>query len=405
MSRKRIFLLASVGLGQEYGLKTYINTLTNEARKYGSKIEIIVVNIRFSDCLESAETNIEGNVSYVIIPVLCSETDFWDDPIYLKGFLAWIGNRFSLKNDDIFHFNSFSGLDIAFLLKNDFGVKIIYTVHFSTWKSYFENEGELESNWLKASKIKKRQWHYLEIEFQMLEISDSIVCLSKETERILSTIFKIDEKKLLYLPNFLPEKTKKLVDNTLLTSLRTDTKIIMYCGRMDDDKGIRELLEACNNLFVNNKDCTLLLVGGGDISHLLGGLPNLWERLIYTGYITDRKVLDNIIALADIQVLVSRHEQSSFTLLEGLRSKNAMIISDIPAFEDIDDCICIKITESTSSSMSKQLEEKLSILLENTDLIEELGHKGYSYFMENLTADKNFPVLCKYAYGIRDLVG
>ncbi|AIM35475.1 hypothetical protein KO02_01475 [Sphingobacterium sp. ML3W] len=404
MSRKRIFLLASVGLGQEYGLKTYFKTLTNEARKYRSKIELIIINIKFSDCLEPIEINIQENINHVVFPVLCSEADFWDEPIYSKGFLAWMDNEFSIKSNDIFHFNSFSALDIAFLLKNECGVKIIYTVHFSTWKSYFKNEKELELNWIKASKIERRQWHYLEIENQMLELSDKIVCLSKETERILSSVFKIDKKKLLHLPNFLPIEAQKFANNPLLKSLSPDAKIILYCGRMDDDKGIRELFEACNNLFVTKKNCTLLLVGGGDISHLLGSLPNLWERLIYTGYIADRNVLETIIALADIQVLISRHEQSSFTLLEGLRSKNAMIISAIPAFEDIDDSVCMKIAEKKSGSMAKQLEEKLNILLENTDLMEELGHKGYSFFIENLTADKNFPVLCKYAYGVRDLV-
>jgi len=120
-------------------------------------------------------------------------------------------------------------------------------------------------------------------------------------------------------PDMINVEKKELIKNKL--NISNDDFVIGFCGRLEVDKGIIELVDAFE-LLVNkypNKKLRLLLIGMFDSRNSLNGIdknrilnnPNI----IYTGYIKDD--LEYYYSLMTIGVLPSYHEGLGMFMLEA----------------------------------------------------------------------------------------
>ncbi len=144
--------------------------------------------------------------------------------------------------------------------------------------------------------------------------------------------------------------------------------VILTLGRLDPDKGQRELLKACAKLLGRGLDFRLVISGtGSDESHLrtLAKDCGLAERTEFTGFRLDVRPL---LRSADLGVLYSTHEAISNVVVEFLCAGLAVVASDLPSLREVDaGSGCITFAPSGDP---EALAEALGGLLEDPPLRE-----------------------------------
>lgn len=210
------------------------------------------------------------------------------------------------------------------------------------------------------------------VEFQKVT---RFLCVSKFVAdkicSIDSAIGKIEPGKACFLPNCIDTNLFRpiLFFNEKLTyyqkkyNLKDTDFVIIFTGRMSEEKGADKLLEAMP-LLPKKVKCLVVgsLLAGANISTpyqaKLHALANkLGERVIFTGYI-DQKELPYLYNLADVAVLPSMwDEPAGLTIIEAMACKTPVITTNaggIPEYAgpavqlERNESIVEKIAESVS---------------------------------------------------------
>lgn len=114
-------------------------------------------------------------------------------------------------------------------------------------------------------------------------------------------------------------------------------KLLLYVGRMIDQKGILDLVEAFGNLSKRHVELGLVLVGSGPQAAPYKRFCKLHkiENVFFTGFV-HREELPLYYAVSDIFILPSRSEPWGLALNEAMASKLPVIASDVVgAAEDL----------------------------------------------------------------------
>jgi glycosyltransferase involved in cell wall biosynthesis len=100
-------------------------------------------------------------------------------------------------------------------------------------------------------------------------------------------------------------------------NIPSDAKILLYSGRLSQEKNVPFLLEAFPRVRAIEPDTYLILVGGGPKEKELRALGNsLDKQIIFTGQIDHAAVIDHCLA-ADIFVYASITETQGLVLTEA----------------------------------------------------------------------------------------
>ena len=168
----------------------------------------------------------------------------------------------------------------------------------------------------------------------------------------------------------LSEQKKEKIRNKY--NLGMEDVVFLFCGRFNEEKGIRELLKAFEMMTKNAK---LLIVGGyyygsGMISPFEQEMYKLVEEKLkdkvqFTGQV-EYNMMPEIYAIADVVVIPSMWDDPApLTVIESLSSGKALITTDsggIPEYAD-----------SNTSIILKRDENVVNKLAENMDMLVEDG--------------------------------
>lgn len=126
-------------------------------------------------------------------------------------------------------------------------------------------------------------------------------------------------------------------------NIKLDDIVILYTGRLDENKGIKHLIEAFNRL--ESPNVKLVIAGGvfydkkhsnSFVNELLRISKNN-ERVVFTGYI-DYEKIGTLYAMADIGVVPSLCEEGfGLTVLEHMATGIPLITTDSGAIPEIVD--------------------------------------------------------------------
>lgn len=178
-------------------------------------------------------------------------------------------------------------------------------------------------------------------------------------------------------------------------NIKENETVIMFCGRLIQEKGIKELILALKQI-KNIEKCKLLIVGNSQFANnaktkyeieLKNISEELKDKIIFTGFIFNKE-LYKIHKISDIAVIPSMWEEPfGLVVLEAMCSGLPIIATDSGAIPQIVTDECAYIIKR-DKELIKNMAQKIDYLVENKEKREEMGNVGKDivkqYSLENM---------------------
>ena len=208
---------------------------------------------------------------------------------------------------------------------------------------------------------------YIKKVISSLKGIDYLVTVSEELKEFYED--KLNGTKCIYIPNVLdslPNKETDLKEN-----------IIINVGRLEPEKGQKDLIDIAKNVKKEIKDLKLYIIGDGSLKSELEleiKKQNLEDTIILTGFL-DKKEMEKYIIKSKLFVMTSYTESFGLVLLESMSYKVPCI-----AFKDANGAknllkndIGILINNRDKNAMSKAIIE----IMKNSKKLKEYSIKSY----------------------------
>lgn len=173
---------------------------------------------------------------------------------------------------------------------------------------------------------------------KIFEKADKIICVSNYERNLLFKHFKVDEEKVVVIPNGINLKEFKN-----LRKNKKDCRNVLYVGRLEKYKGVHHLIKALPQL---DPDIFLEIVGKGPYKETLIRLIkklNVEDRVRFSHSLPRNELLQKY-ADADVFALLSEREAYGISVAEALASKTPCIVTNTSALKEwIDNENCFGI--------------------------------------------------------------
>ena len=129
------------------------------------------------------------------------------------------------------------------------------------------------------------------------------------------------------------EETQKLRASL---GLKPEDTVLLYVGRVVEEKRVYELLDVCMNIARKNPNIKTVFVGSGGASEYMAETVKknkLEKNIIFTGFV-DWTNLPKYYALGDIFITASLSEMHSMTILEALAAGLPIVCREDASFSD-----------------------------------------------------------------------
>lgn len=347
----RVFILDSFGNSRLYGIGSYIKALEGLVTLC-EQVEFIFVTYKNNDT--GLHIKSDNKFSFFNIPI---ELLGAMDQIAGETILCYIDEFYNIESSDIFHLNNFYLFNFAVALKKNTNARVVYTVHLLQWRLLYENNlDEFMIDWNnRYNNIKLKS---MLIESELCGLSDAVICLNLETRNFLIKGYLLDETKISIIPNGvgIPNKSDEKLTYKEDLGFPDKSEIILYIGRLDKQKGVPELISAFESLYEKRRNIYLVLIGEGDLEISYKQLSFKYgEKIHFTGYLT-RDHIEKYLAVSDVFVFPSFSEESPYAVLEAMANNVPCIVSDIPAFEILqNEHDVLKVTHIESHHISSSI--------------------------------------------------
>lgn len=200
-----------------------------------------------------------------------------------------------------------------------------------------------------------------------VKAADRLITVSKDAKKRAMDHYSLEEKSIDVVYNG--------VDTDKFSSTTEFDNKILFVGHMNSRKGPQILLESFLEIEDSFPDAELVLVGGGRIKPELQKKVDkrgLNDRVSFLENISEDKLVE--LYSESIFVLPSAYEGLGMVYVEAMACGAPVIGCDNSAVpEVIDDGETGFLVERNSESISEKLRE----LLENPDLVQEMGKNGW----------------------------
>lgn len=139
-----------------------------------------------------------------------------------------------------------------------------------------------------------------------------------------------------------------------------EQKVLISVGRLAKEKSFDRLLRAF--ALIDDKKCSLVIVGGGDEKKPLEKLAKelgLGERVKFTGWVTSAE-LPIYLAAADVFVFASLTETQGLVTLEAMAAGLPIVAVDASGTRDAVVDSCALLTADTDLALAKGIDEMMS---------------------------------------------
>ncbi|MEZ0453269.1 glycosyltransferase [Sphingobacterium thalpophilum] len=392
---KHIYLFTFQKLGLDQGIKRYIDELSY-AISVVNNFKVTIVTF-YSDNATLLPYE-ENGIRHIHVPMPQQQENsrkfvYYDLKLYNIACAKILEKHIDPNEQNIFHLNyNQHSLIIDHLRKISPSAKIVFTIHFMRWVTAVDHDenrfkGIITHNDLSTLTPKELlcidDFNSLK---QICNNVDKIICLSTYTYYLLTSIYNIDTNKIAMVKNGVkdaPPVNHTQLSTTLQESplLEKSPKVLIYSGRIEENKGFHILLHALHKVIKKNKNVILIVAGTGDQAKFMK-LANKCLGYIYFVGEVNHEELNNLYGIADIGVHPSLNEQCSFSVLEMMRNGLPIIGFDLSGMKDIITTgnNGTKINVKKGVTITDQILEMVDDLaiaileyLENPQLIKERG--------------------------------
>lgn len=338
-----IFLFDEKCRGQNYGIGTYVNQLT-EALK-DTRYSIFSVHLK-SGKTHAIEICKEAKVTHICIGEVhrkCHKKDW--NTIHRQYYrsVSLLLSPFLKAEYSLFHMNYIQMASLADYLKEMCPhSQAILTVHYTDWSfALLGNHTRLQEilDTSLQDDNSKSVVESIENWRKDLKHFDRIIAIAKHSYLDLIDIYQVPEEKLICIPHGLEDKYSEL-SVVELYQLRqkfgftvTD-KILIFAGRLDAVKGLFLLSKAFHILKQQYPELRLIIAGDGNYKEVFENCQPEWAYVTFTGFV-DKPTLYELYSISDIGVLPSLHEEFGFVALEMMMMEIPLIAGDTSGLSEL----------------------------------------------------------------------
>lgn len=306
------------------------------------------------------------------------------------------------KQNIIFHFNWINHSALAWEIKRHIVCKTILTKHCIPWRDSVTGNYSLflRLNRCFDKGIKPPHSSVLDYEEKAYHSIDHIIALTRCAEKSLTQFFDVSQQKITLIPNGIEARQIKPGYKGDKQKLRqkygfgNDDRLIIYAGNINPRKGIIDVVHIFQNFIRENKitGVKLLIAGPGNHQLLLSSIKSHWNNIILLGSL-DKNTLYDFYAMADIGIIPSYVEQCSYTCIEMMHSKLALMVANVDGLKEMvnDDCglkINITIGKTRAQVDSQDFKNKLLYLLNYPNKAKRLGENARKYALKHFSSER-----------------
>lgn len=394
---KRIYIVNELASSKENGIGTYIRELLCCL----STLDVDIYLLSFNSVEPEFLIKTEEGITEMLFPQF-PYGYFMNHSDIINGFLQiYIPDSL----DNIFILNHSPCINLLTSIRRSHPLsKVIFVIHNFFWTSGLLGDiAKMRILILNRHRICiKKKYHYqlerYDIEKSTYEMSDAVVCLSKDTLGILRNIYNIEANRIYLIPNGLREQNsfggkeeKRKIREELHIS--TDERILLFVGRLTEAKGVNALLKALYIIVKKYSKLKLVLAGSIKSSELLqseheGIAPNI----IFLGQLSS-KTLRKWYTISDIGVIPSYCEQCSYVGIEMLMFGLPIVASNAFGVKNMfRNNVDVRIAEignrKNNSEFAANLAKTILELLESEQLCENLSTEARKAYNETYNIQK-----------------
>mgnify|MGYP000564038995 CR=1 FL=1 len=325
------------------------------------------------------------------------EGDFIDYPtIVTQLFKLYVKDT----KDNVFYLNHSPCIGLLISIRETLPLsKLVFIIHDQFWTRQLRGNSDAFQNLIMNRNMVEIELKFrnllnlFEIEKNMYETVDAIVCLTRRTYNLLLNVYKISSKdKIWLIPNGL--KGINLLTISQKEKLREryhigiNEKIILFVGRLTDLKGTKILINAFKSILKIYKYTRLVMVGPILSDSLLHLEIAILTKITYTGFLNSKE-LGRWYQIADIGVIPSYSEQCSYVGIEMMMyglpivSSDGLGLSDM--FQDGVNAMVVPIGRKSqySKSFCRDLVLAIMKLLSSEELAKEIGKNARNNYLKH----------------------
>lgn len=341
------------------GVSTSIQMLERALRKKGHQVFIVTVNP------ENMTYKYEKNI--IRIPGIPTGIyDYRLTGIYpvraIKTIKKW--------NLDVIHSHTEFGIGtFARIIAKQLNIPLVHTyhtmyedyVHYIT-KGYFNDTS-------------KKIVEYL-TKFYCDKTAKELIVPTKKAYKLFKEKYKVD-KNVHIIPtgieterfdkeNIDPKKLQKIKNNL---NIKKDDFIILYVGRLAEEKDVEFLIDNQEYFVKKNKNVKLLIVGSGpDYDKYVKRSEKLKENIIFTGKVPYENI-PYYYNIGTIFVTASTTETQGLTLIEAMSTSMPVVCIDDESFKNT----VIDGLNGFTFKNKKEYRKEIDELINNNNLVKKLG--------------------------------
>ena len=222
------------------------------------------------------------------------------------------------------------------------------------------------------------------IEWELCFEAWRVICCSYYMKEEIETTLEVPGDKLDVIANGIdPSKFDVTFDmaDFRKTVAKPNEKIIFFVGRMVREKGVQVLIQAVKELLPSYNDVKLVIVGGGDKSHLYELVEELGvnDKVHFTGYVDDETLM-KLYRVADVAVYPSLYEPFGIVALEAMAARVPVVVSAVGGLLEVVDHGSTGLTAWTDNPDS--LAWAILQILSNPFTAKEMAENAYKKAVE-----------------------
>jgi glycogen(starch) synthase len=235
--------------------------------------------------------------------------------------------------------------------------------------------------------------YIIEIEKEAARLSNNVIVLSESQQDILTTKYggTLDKGKVSIISSGVDFKLNNYSE---VRKIRDSSEIIdiTFVGRLEEDKGIKFLLQAFARLLKDNDKVRLNIVGKGPLHQELMKLYSS-DKIVFHGFL-QRNEVENLLRKSSIFCMPSTSESLATAVIE------AMVFGVVPVFskgksvpnlfeENVHGLkIPLYYKDKKYLPNVDDIYENLKLLVSDRKLLNKLSYNAYVFANSNFTLDR-----------------